>query len=132
MVKFVGFGRRLGGAVDIHVDLLRRRRTKIVATLGPASNDAVRVRELIDAGVDVFRLNMSHGDHVTHRRAYEVVRAAASEAGKPTAVLADVCGPKIRTGRFAGGRVQLVDGEQVTITTRDVLGEPGLVPSQYA
>lgn len=113
------------------VTLLRRRRTKIVATLGPASTDPRTVRELIGAGVDVFRMNMSHGDHETHRKAHAEVRAAATEAGQPVAILADLCGPKIRVGRFPDGPILLEDGTGVTVTTRDVPGRPGLIPSQY-
>ena len=112
-------------------DPLKRRRTKIVATLGPASNDADVIERLIGAGVDVFRLNMSHGSHQDHRAAYERVRAAAAKLGQPTAVMADLCGPKLRVGRFAGGSITLTDGSRVVVTVRDVTGEPGLIPSQY-
>src|SRR4051794_39406936 len=93
--------------------LLKRRRTKIVATLGPASTDPGVLRDLIRAGVDVFRLNLSHGDHGTHRVAYEDVRAAAAELAQPVAILADLCGPKIRVGRFAGGQITLKTGATV-------------------
>lgn len=110
---------------------LLRRRTKIVATLGPASSSPGMVERLIAAGVDVFRLNMSHGDHEGHERAYRTVRDAAARSGVPVAVLADLCGPKIRTGRFEGGKVELTAGSPVTVTVRDVLGAPGLIPSQY-
>jgi pyruvate kinase len=106
------------------------RRTKIVATAGPASREPAMLVALIEAGVNVFRLNLSHGDQAEHRLVYERIRAAA--AGRPVAVLADLCGPKIRVGRFAGGRITLSPGQPVTVTTRDVLGEPGLIPSQYA
>ncbi|HZY90203.1 MAG TPA: pyruvate kinase [Gemmataceae bacterium] len=109
-----------------------RRRTKIVATVGPASREAHTLEALIRAGVDVFRLNLSHGDHAEHRTCFERVRAAAAAAGEPVAVLADLCGPKVRVGRFAGGRVTLAPGERITVTTRPVEGGPGLVPSQYA
>jgi pyruvate kinase len=111
---------------------LLKRRTKIVATVGPASREPAVLRELIRAGANVFRLNLSHGDHAEHRLSYEGVRAAAEAAGDPVAVLADLCGPKIRVGCFAGGRVALAPGERVTVTTRDTLGGPGLIPSQYA
>jgi pyruvate kinase len=113
-------------------ELLRRRRTKVVATIGPASMDGPTVEELIRSGVNVFRLNMSHGDHATHEAAYKEVRRAAQALDVPVAVLADLCGPKIRVGRFAGGQVDLADGEVVTVTTRQVEGGPGLLPSQYA
>jgi pyruvate kinase len=112
-------------------DPLVRRRTKIVATLGPASSEPATLGQLIQAGVNVFRLNFSHGDHQTHRVAYERVRQAALGAGEPIAVLADLCGPKIRVGRFIDGAVQLEPDSQVVVTTREVVGEPGLIPSQY-
>jgi len=112
--------------------VLKRRRTKIVATLGPSSSDPDTVRALIEAGVDVVRLNFSHGDHAGHAAAYATVRAAAAELERPVAVLADLCGPKIRVGRLEGGAIQLVTGTEVTVTTRDVVGADGLIPSQYA
>ncbi len=111
--------------------LLKQRRTKIVATLGPASIDADVIARLIKAGVDVFRLNMSHGHHESHRTAHERVRAAASHLGRPVAILADLSGPKLRVGQFAGGSIELVDGRAVVVTTRPITGEPGLIPSQY-
>jgi pyruvate kinase len=118
-----------------HLDLsrvaLKRRRTKIVATLGPASANAETLDKLIAAGVDVFRLNFSHGNHESHANAYNLVRAAQERAGKPVAVLADMCGPKIRVGRFAGGSITIDTGERVTVTVRDVEGKPGLIPSEY-
>ncbi|MCK5668733.1 MAG: pyruvate kinase, partial [Gammaproteobacteria bacterium] len=113
------------------IKLLKNRRTKILATLGPASDSAEVIRKLIEAGVNVFRLNMSHGEHASHENTYKLVRSIADELGKPIAVLADLCGPKIRTGRFKDGQITLVNGEAVTVTTRDVEGEPGLIPSQY-
>ncbi len=112
--------------------LLKRRRTKIVATLGPASREPAMLEVLIRAGVNVFRLNLSHGEQAEHREACRRVRAAAAALGEPIAVLADLCGPKIRVGRFAGGMVELHTGERVVVTTRNVPGGPGLVPSQYA
>jgi pyruvate kinase len=103
-----------------------------VATIGPASREPAVIEELIRAGVDVFRLNFSHGTHAEHRSVYERIREAASRLGSPIAILADLCGPKIRTGRFAGGRIDLEKGKEVTVTTREVLGQPGLIPSHYA
>jgi pyruvate kinase len=111
--------------------LLKRRRTKIVATLGPASDTSAMIEKLIGAGVSVVRLNMSHGEHDTHRLAYERVRAAATNTGQPIAVLVDLCGPKIRVGKLEGGKIELTDGSKVLVTTRDVVGRPGLIPSQY-
>jgi pyruvate kinase len=123
----------MDGAMRILTDikLLIYRRTRIVATLGPASRDSETIERLIDAGVNVFRINMSHGDHNGHRKTYEHVREAAGKMGKPVAVLADLSGPKIRVGSFDGGFIELKEGSEVTVTTRDVKGEPGLIPSQY-
>jgi pyruvate kinase len=79
------------------------RHTKIVATLGPASDSDDVLDQLMVAGVDVFRLNFSHGTHETHAATYARLRAAADRAGRTVAVLQDLSGPKIRTGRHAGG-----------------------------
>lgn len=119
--------------MPIAIESLRllRRRTKIVATLGPASWSPEMVERLIGAGVDVFRLNFSHGDHESHGATYRNVRAAGERTGVPVAVLADLCGPKIRTGRFEGGKVELTAGAPVTVTVRDVQGTADLIPSQY-
>ena len=111
---------------------LKRRRTKIVATVGPASREPGMLEALIRAGVNVFRLNLSHGDQAGHRTVYERIRAAAYAVGEPIAVLADLCGPKIRVGQFANGSIVLTEGERVVVTTRPVVGVPGLIPSQYA
>src|SRR5688572_4413507 len=100
--------------------LLVTRRTKIVATIGPASSDPAVLETLIRAGVNVVRLNMSHGTHESHRQAYHAVRAAAERVKVPVAVLADLCGPKIRVGRFPEGKVTLATGATVTVTTREV------------
>lgn len=110
---------------------LLRRRTKIVATLGPASRDEQTIRRLLLAGVNVVRINMSHGDQAGHRETIQRVRDAAGQLDCDVALLADLGGPKIRAGRFAGGGIDLADGARVTVTTRDVEGTPGLIPSQY-
>ncbi|WP_456698161.1 pyruvate kinase [Aeromicrobium sp. P5_D10] len=99
------------------------RRAKIVCTLGPAVGDATKIEELAEAGMDVARLNMSHGDQSDHRQNFEWVRAAAEKSGKAIAVLADLQGPKIRLGRFAEGPIQLAVGDTFTITTEDILGD---------
>jgi pyruvate kinase len=113
------------------VKLLRYRRTKIIATLGPASNTIDVIDALIGAGVNVFRLNMSHGTHDAHRATYQAVRAAAKQRGTEIAVFADLCGPKIRVGIFPGGSIDIANGEKVVVTTREVVGGPDLIPSQY-
>jgi pyruvate kinase len=106
-------------------EALIRRRTKIVATIGPASREPAVLSELIRAGVNVFRLNLSHGEHADHRVNFERIRAAAEAAGEPVAVLADLCGPKIRGAKFAGCEVVLEAGKSVVVTTRDVVGDGG-------
>ena len=80
------------------------RKAKIVCTLGPAVNSEKGIRQLVDAGMDVARLNMSHGTHEQHRRAYDLVRKAADTTGHGVGIFADLQGPKIRLGEFAEGR----------------------------
>lgn len=91
------------------------RRTKIVATLGPASSSDERVRALIDAGVDLFRLNFSHGERSDHEENVRRIRAAAADAGRTIGVLQDLQGPKIRVGRFQEGEVNLQAGDPFTL-----------------
>jgi pyruvate kinase len=112
-------------------DLLKHRRTKIVATLGPRSREPPMIRALIEAGVDVFRVNMSHGTQAEHAETIGHIRRIASTLGAHTAILADLCGPKIRTGRFASSPLTLATGAEVVVTTRDVVGDASLIPSQY-
>jgi pyruvate kinase len=88
----------------------RRRSAKIVATLGPASSSPERIRALFTAGVDVFRLNFSHGTHQEHRARFEAIRRIESESGRPIGILADLQGPKLRLGTFAEGPVELAAG----------------------
>ena len=95
------------------------RRTKIVATLGPASSAPERIRELMEAGVDVFRVNFSHGTADVHRTNVQRVREAADELGRTVGVLQDLQGPKIRVGKFADGQVALVPGEPFALTCAD-------------
>ena len=118
-------------AIETDISALIHRRTKILATIGPASWDEVTIRELIEAGVNTFRLNMSHGDHQSHTESYQRIRTIASELGMPIAILADLCGPKIRAGKFLDGAITLKQRDSVILTTRDVTGSPGLIPCQY-
>ncbi len=93
------------------------RNAKIVCTVGPATDDAESIRELVEAGMDVARLNFSHGTHEDHAQRVEWIRAASAEVGKPVAILQDLCGPKIRTGRVgpesveAGQRIRMIPGD---------------------
>ena len=107
------------------------RRAKIVCTLGPSTDTPERARALVEAGMDVARLNFSHGEHADHGRRYHEVRAAADAAGRNVATLADLQGPKIRLGRFADGPVQWKAGERIRITVEDVLGDHDRVSTTY-
>lgn len=98
------------------------RRAKIVATLGPATSSYENIRAIIDAGVDVARMNLSHGSYDVHEEVYANVRKAADDAGKPVAVLVDLQGPKIRLGKFVDGPYDLAAGDIFKITTEDVVG----------
>lgn len=119
-------------SIVTQINLLKNRRTKIIATLGPASSEPEQIRQLIKAGVNVFRQNMSHGDHSYHKETYARIREIAEELDQPVGILADLCGPKIRTGKFKKDGIELKNNESVVVTTRDVEGKPGLIPSQYA
>ena len=99
------------------------RRAKIVVTLGPAVDSPERIKELVDAGMNVARLNMSHGSHADHEKMLAMVRAASAETGRAIGVFADLQGPKIRLGNFREGSAVLVPGQEWTITVRDVLGD---------
>lgn len=103
-----------------------------MCTLGPATSSLERLTELVSAGMDVARLNMSHGDHSDHEHNLAAVRRAAEAVGRPVAVLADLQGPKIRLGRFAAGQETLVDGAEFTITTDDCEGTAERCSTTYA
>jgi pyruvate kinase len=107
------------------------RRAKIVCTLGPATSSPEQVRTLVESGMDVARLNLSHGDHTDHAKAYENVRRASNETGRAVGILADLQGPKIRLGRFASGPVDLELGATFTITTDDVPGTVETASTTY-
>jgi pyruvate kinase len=108
------------------------RRAKIVCTLGPASSTAERIGELIDAGMDVARLNFSHGNHQSHAQLLQVIRKEAERRGRPVAVLLDLQGPKIRVGKFKDGAVELKQGQEFTITTDpNVVGDERRVSTTY-
>jgi pyruvate kinase len=98
------------------------RRAKIVATLGPATSSYESLRSIIEAGVDVARMNLSHGSYDVHEEVYRNVRQAAEDLGKPVAVLVDLQGPKIRLGKFADGPHDLAEGDIFKITIEDILG----------
>ena len=107
------------------------RRAKIVATLGPATSSYENIRAIIEAGVDVCRMNLSHGSYAVHEEVYANVRRAADDAGKAVAVLVDLQGPKIRLGKFAAGPHDLAVGDIFTITIDEVEGTKDLVGTTY-
>ena len=100
------------------------RKAKIVATIGPASHSPERLRELMLAGMDVARVNMSHGTHESHAETIQTLRAVAAQLNRPLAILLDLSGPKIRTGKLKDGQpIRLTANQLLTITTRDVVGD---------
>ena len=105
-------------------------RVKIVCTIGPASNDAEILARMIDAGMNVARINMSHGDHEFHARNIHTIREIAQARSRPVAILVDLQGPKLRVGRMQAGGVPLSVDEELILTTEDIIGEPGRVPIQ--
>ena len=107
------------------------RRSKIVCTLGPAVDSHEQLVSLIEAGMNVARFNFSHGTHAEHQGRYDRVRAAAKETGRAIGVLADLQGPKIRLETFAEGPVELVRGDEFTITTEDVPGDKTICGTTY-
>ena len=111
---------------------LHWRRTKIVATLGPASTSELIVKKLIRAGVNVFRLNMSHGSHEQHSESFRLIRDAAASLSQHVAILMDLCGPKIRTGKFIRGSIELRNNHAVQISCSKKVGDKDLISSQYS
>ncbi|MEU2767371.1 pyruvate kinase [Streptomyces diastaticus] len=107
------------------------RRSKIVCTLGPAVDSYEQLKALIEAGMNVARFNMSHGSHAEHEDRYRRVRQAAADTGRAVGVLADLQGPKIRLETFAEGPVELVRGDEFTITTEDVAGDKSICGTTY-
>ncbi len=108
-----------------------KRRAKIVATLGPASLDKSIIKNLLTAGMDVARINFSHGDHQEHSRMIKNLREAARELDRPVTILQDLSGPKIRTGELVAGPIELVQGKQLILTTDDLSTGDGSVPVNY-
>lgn len=107
------------------------KKTKIVATLGPASSSQQMIMKLMKAGADIFRLNFSHGDHAQKQQLIDNIRSVSEKLGYQAGILADLQGPKIRTGKMAGDGMNLVRGQEVTITTENILGAGSMIPTIY-
>ena len=108
------------------------RKAKIVCTIGPASNSDAVLRDLVRSGMDVARLNFSHGTHEEHARRIERLRRAAQREGRSLGILQDLCGPKIRTGRLKSrAPVALKAGAHLTITPRDLPGTASLLSTTF-
>ncbi|WP_129408163.1 pyruvate kinase [Marinitoga lauensis] len=107
------------------------RRTRIVATIGPATESEKMVRELIKAGADVLRLNTSHENPEVHQRRIDIIKKVRKEFNKPVAILLDLAGPKIRTGKFSKDEVTLQEGQEFILTAEDVIGDETKVSINY-
>jgi pyruvate kinase len=107
------------------------RRAKIVATFGPAVADYEKAKAIIEAGVDVARMNLSHGSHEVHEGVYSTIRKAAADVGKPVAILVDLQGPKIRLGRFTEDKIFLNEGDTFSITIDDIPGDVNICSTTY-
>src|SRR6202034_1186679 len=107
-------------------------RTKIVATMGPACGDVETLYSLFQAGVDVCRLNFSHGDLDAHLQMLRNIREAAARWSQPIAILGDLCGPKIRLGKVAGDGMPIAVGDEIIIQRSPCVGDKGRVSSIYS
>ena len=101
---------------------MKPRRAKIVGTIGPACEDEATLRSLIQAGLNVARLNFSHGTHEDHAQIYERVRHLSRELAQPITIMQDLQGPKIRTGEIQNGQVLLESGQKLNLTVNPVIG----------
>lgn len=111
--------------------MLAHRRAKIVATIGPATQDPENIAKAIRAGMNVARLNFSHGTHEDHLKVIHAVREKSKELNAPVTILQDLQGPKVRVGLFEKGSINLSPNQVVTVTIEDVLGKEGLIPSDF-
>lgn len=111
--------------------MLAHRRAKIVATIGPATQDPENIVLAIKAGMNVARLNFSHGTHEDHLKVIHTVRTKSKELNAPVTILQDLQGPKVRVGLFEKGSITLTSGQMVTVTIEDILGKDGLIPSDF-
>ncbi|MGH8947163.1 MAG: pyruvate kinase, partial [Acidimicrobiia bacterium] len=107
------------------------RQTKIIATLGPAVASEGGVRSLVEAGMDVARLNFSHGEAELHRKSVDWVRQAATDTGRVVGIMQDIQGPKLRVGEFPGGSVELDTDQEVELVTGSAQGDDDTIPIGY-
>ncbi|MFY0628126.1 MAG: pyruvate kinase [Reichenbachiella sp.] len=110
---------------------MQQKRAKIIATVGPASNNKETLKKLIEAGADVFRLNFSHGTHEDHKKVVQMIDEVNEELGTNVCKLQDLQGPKIRIGQVENGQVEIIPGQKLTISTEDVLGTQDKVSTTY-
>src|SRR4051812_31804828 len=101
----------------------RSRKVRILATLGPASDSPEMIRRLAEAGADAFRINMSHGNHADHAKRIAAIRGLETEMQRPTTILADLQGPKLRVGKFVGDKAELKTGQAFTFDRDKALGD---------
>ena len=111
--------------------MLADRRAKIVATIGPSTQSEEALKKAIMAGMNVARLNFSHGEHETHLSVIHLIRKLSKDLQAPVTILQDLQGPKIRVGKFETGSIELKPGEVVQITTENVMGRTGFIPSDF-
>lgn len=107
------------------------RKTKIICTLGPASSDEKTMAEMLNGGMNVARLNFSHGTHENHKKTIETFRKVRDKLGLAAAIMLDTKGPEIRTGDVENGQIELIKGEKITVTTKEVLGTPEMISVTY-
>ncbi|MBQ8882254.1 MAG: pyruvate kinase, partial [Clostridia bacterium] len=107
------------------------RKTKIVCTLGPATDNYATLKKLVRAGMSVARLNMSHGSYEEHTKRMDMVKQVRKELGLPVAILLDTRGPEIRIKTFENGVVELIEGEKFTLTTEEIVGTEKIVSVTY-
>src|SRR6516164_9885451 len=115
-------------SVGRKIHMRRQRSAKIVATLGPSSSSPDQIRALFEAGVDVFRLNFSHGTHDDHHARFTAIREIETATGRPIGILADLQGPKLRLGSFAEGRIELEAGEPFRVDLGQKPGDRSRAP----
>ncbi len=117
--------------LNLYQRYLKLKRTKIIATIGLTSGTEDVLRKMISSGMNIARLNFSHGDHESHLKVIQNIRKVSQELNRYVAIMGDLCGPKIRVGTFPRGEIELKEGSTLTITTEDIEGNDNLIPSQY-